>query len=692
VSEHSSTDGMGPAASPFLNQELFADSSKEQFEPLAAALVAQSPFAGALAERRRSFNEKMNEPAEEWREQEIHPPAPHRAYPSGMPVDKDTAANVMWQIIRFLNHQDATDPDEFPNPPSWYRQYAPLLREWFLIVYGEKQGSTRKLPQGLMLRDRVDGAFAKTRPFIDVLRASGEKKWVENLQKLFYPQIGEFDYKAAITGPETPRPHAPVFVDFPMHPPKPVSLAEFLSATTRPSKAQEISRGYGRFSLGDFKPGAVFNLGGKLGQRVLLWSNGWEQVFFSRDGQIYAQDGRGFSEDVIFGSFAKAGEDAAGGLMLAQLMVDIGLSFTPWGELWDGVSALRDITAGDWQSAAKSLLPGAALKLAISARAVRKAAQRLPIAADVSNQIVNLKPGDSCFVGRGGYQLQVPGGGLEWRRGKWLVEETGRAGGPQKFQFFDDVEQRWREINDASKYITCSRCVYNALGKRGALIGEVDEILTEIASAPNVYAPARGRPPLIARKPIEEVIKAYGPEGGDVVDNILDAWRSAPDAIRHAEDTLIIAKDLSRIEGAADIFADLVTSSSTATGTLFELEWAAKHVDDIAAMGIPTYQKGWKGVGKGLDFLKKDRTAVELKNYDFTRWIYSEDPGRVAAGIRRQAISRLEWKKEKVAGVTFVFNSRAGAMPAALTSELKAALADLPRKYRLPVKFEVWPR
>src|SRR5262249_30910580 len=141
----------------------------------------------------------------------------------------------------------------------------------------------------------------------------------------------------------------------------------------------------------------------------------------------------------------------------------------------------------------------------------------------------------------------------------------------------------------AAKYITCSRCIYSALGKRGALIGHVDEMLTKIARD-RIYS-ANGRP-LIARKHIEEVIEAYGPaEGEDIVDNILDAWRTSPNAVTYAEDALIVAKDLSGIKGAqwrdivtgktyeyqdaADIFADLLTSSSTAKGTLYELQWAA---------------------------------------------------------------------------------------------------------------------
>jgi monoamine oxidase len=53
----SSAGDAGDAESPFLHQELFVDSTTE-FEPRAAALVAQSAFAGALDDRLRSFDEE----------------------------------------------------------------------------------------------------------------------------------------------------------------------------------------------------------------------------------------------------------------------------------------------------------------------------------------------------------------------------------------------------------------------------------------------------------------------------------------------------------------------------------------------------------------------------------------------------------------------------------------------------------
>jgi monoamine oxidase len=60
------------AESPFLDQAVFKHSFAEEFEPRAAALVVQSPFAGALDDRPSSFHEEgLNE---EWAPEEVEEP------------------------------------------------------------------------------------------------------------------------------------------------------------------------------------------------------------------------------------------------------------------------------------------------------------------------------------------------------------------------------------------------------------------------------------------------------------------------------------------------------------------------------------------------------------------------------------------------------------------------------------------
>ena len=64
LDERSSTDDPGTAESPFLHQELFVKESEVEWEPRAAALVAESPFVGALEERRSRSDENQ------WEEEE----------------------------------------------------------------------------------------------------------------------------------------------------------------------------------------------------------------------------------------------------------------------------------------------------------------------------------------------------------------------------------------------------------------------------------------------------------------------------------------------------------------------------------------------------------------------------------------------------------------------------------------------
>jgi hypothetical protein len=64
LKEHSSTDYPGEAGSPFLDEELFVGESEEEWEPRAEALVAESPFVGALEERRSRFDEDQLEEEE----------------------------------------------------------------------------------------------------------------------------------------------------------------------------------------------------------------------------------------------------------------------------------------------------------------------------------------------------------------------------------------------------------------------------------------------------------------------------------------------------------------------------------------------------------------------------------------------------------------------------------------------------
>ena len=755
--ERLSADYTRKVESPFLDEDHFVGESEQEWEPRVAALVAESPFRGvfeAFEERPRvsivpevckeetpyaeeereeedfaedaSFMEEDEQPDEfnaseqdeeyawELDEQETEiseeceaelddetgsgdhetlefdTPSPRSTTGThAKPVDFNTAKNVMWEVIRIVNRQHdvkSADPERSTTTEPWFRQYKPLLKEWYLLTYGETSGTSRIRLKGDALRVKLEAVVTMTQPLLDVLKAKGGKEWSKQLGSYVYARIADFEYEAVETMPTQGSPSLLKPVEFPKQP-KAVSLDEFFGVVAKQeSQPVEISRGVGRYSLGTATVGAAFSAS-QQDHRVLLWSNG-QAVLFMRDGTIYAQSARMFSEDIIMGAFVLAAQNALGSAILAQLMVEVALSFTPWGILADGVFALEALTRGSWKEAALTLLPGPAIGLAGKTRAVRATVRGAKVAATIGAQVVKRT---IRFIGRGAYRVRD-----KLLRGIWIIGESGGTAGKSSYRFFDEVGKLWHEIPEttALRYVKCSTCRFTPKGKGEAVKGAVDEIIEDLRQA-RAYS-SRGRV-LVNRKLIEDVVEAYGPWGPHVVEQINNTWSSMSNGVKLFDDSLRIAKDLSRIKGArgymdaVDIFEDLASSSvHTARGTMFELRWAAKHVDEIAALGIPVSRKGW--VGKGLDVLKKSGEAVELKNFNFTSEFYHGDPGRSVARIIKQVESRLKYKD--VTKVTVIFSSEAGKMPAVFHQQLRAAMTDLAKRLRrksADITFRFWP-
>jgi hypothetical protein len=95
--------------------------------------------------------------------------------------------------------------------------------------------------------------------------------------------------------------------------------------------------------------------------------------------------------------------------------------------------------------------------------------------------------------------------------------------------------------------------------------------------------------------------------------------------------------------------------------------------------------------------LKKGGEAVELKNFDFTSQIYTDNPERSVARILKQVESRA--RLPGVNKVTVTFSSLAGKMPADFGKLLSAELGVLEGLLRsqgklgkLPaLTFNFWP-
>ncbi len=616
-------------------------------------------------------------------------------------LDLKTAEAVTWEVIRLLNRQQdalSSDPDRAKNPPAWYRLYAPLLKEWHFIVHGKATDKGRTRLQGEALGTRIDSAFTMTRPILSILKQRGGRKWEKVLRDNFYRPMIEYEAEAIRTGPVTPVKPAIAPVAFALRPPQAVSLAQFFNtvavAKGEPIPLQEY---VGGAQVGWVKPGWVFKASNQ-DVRTVLWT-GSLGVFFLRDDVIHAQSGSGFAHDIINGAFVVGAQNALGSMIMAQLMVEIALSFTPWGAVWDVVSAVKALSEGDWKGAALAALPGPALQIAGKTRAFRSVGRGVVIAAKFGARLAS---GGIEFIARGAYVLNG-----KMLRGVWLVGDAAGTPGVNSYRFVDEVAETIHDVPPAKarSYLSCSQCEMTAEALRLARKAEVQDITRNLLASP-VYA-SRGKV-LVNPKLIDDAIAAYGLDGGDVVRDILTAFETVVPAgkvtpAKLANDTLELAKTLSKVKSrhpqfrniavyqdAIDIFADLAAHPQTAVGAMYELQWAAKNVGQVASMGIPIYKKGWRGVGKGLDVLTKKGAAVELKNYNFTRWIYTDDPARSVGRIAHQAKLRLAYTNPAVTEVRFVFDSRT-TMPREFRRMLEAELAVLTGSSGRNVSFEFWP-
>lgn len=606
------------------------------------------------------------------------------------PVDLSAAKNVMAEVMRQLANA-GFDPGRSDSYPAQLRSHLHVFKAWHEIVQGTPSAKGRVRLRGEPLGDKIEAAFSLTEPYLAVVRKQGGADWRKVLRLSFYDPVAKLELEAIQSGPVTRRAPKVEPITFADRPAQQITSAQFFGlAGTKPSEPIPLQQNIGGIQVGWVRPGMVFEAS-LQDRRLVLWTGSIGVIFIRGNGVIYAQSAGGFAHDIIYGVFVVAAQNAAGAMMLAQLMVELALSFTPWGRVWDVVSALKAATEGDWKGAALAILPGPAVELAAMTRAFRTVAKGAAIAAKFGKAIAQQA---FKYIARGAYVLNG-----KLLRGFWLVGENS-ASGAKNFRFLDEITETIHDVPPikAQDYIVCSQCRIPPRAQALARKAQVNSILQEVLANPSYRS---GGKVLIKPKLIEDVVAAYGDEAEDVIGNILTAFEGTKDAAKHASDTLEVAKTLSSIKSrgprgtaiyqdAIDIFADLAAHPFTARGAMFELEWAAKHVDEIAAMGVPTYKKGWRGVGKGLDVMTTKGAAVELKNYNFTHQIYTDDPARSVSRIANQAKLRLAFKKPAVTEVRFVFDSRT-RMPDEFRKLLEAELAALTNSSGRKVGFEFWP-
>ena len=234
-------------------------------------------------------------------------------------------------------------------------KYEDLLSLWFELTH-EKNADGSKL-EGEAYASAFERARAETNP---ILKASLQKatndwrqvvadKWFENFFRL--EQNAESQLRIAkLLETTTSFVHASS--------PEPVEFDEFLRvATANNSRPVLLQRGAG-ISLWA-SAGNTYHASAD-DARLLLWASP-AGVFFSSGDQIYKQSIAGFSDDIILGAIIKAAQDVAPFVNLITAVVDIAISITPVGWVYDLTMAGKAIAEGNWKDAALQLLPGQAL-------------------------------------------------------------------------------------------------------------------------------------------------------------------------------------------------------------------------------------------------------------------------------------------------------------------------------------------
>ena len=389
---------------------------------------------------------------------------PHAKHASDK-VDLKTAETVMSWILRIINELYADDPSKLPAEavPSRYKE---LLSLWHELTYGKLEGEE--------FLSRYARASALTEPLYLAVVRGGGGQWRQLLSERWFDKHGEFERR------KDEQTHILALLKdadplFWLHyEPTPVSLGEFLETATRQNSREVPLQRPGGLQVGTAKAGITY-YASQQEPRLLLWACP-SGVFFSIGDQIYMQSLDGFSEDIIIGAVIKAAQDVAPFVELMTVVVDIAISLTPVGALYDLTMASKAAAEGNWKEAALNLLPHVPLgRLAKLTRVGRIAFRAGSKGVEAIERAV---AGAATFAGRG---LRKIAGKL--KRGLWIVTEgASEMGGKKAYYFLDEAEQVWKAVpeEEAAAFIHCSHCELTSAGKGEA--GAAGEVAAESAS------------------------------------------------------------------------------------------------------------------------------------------------------------------------------------------------------------------
>lgn len=371
-------------------------------------------------------------------------------------IDPKSARLVMGWIIQIITKQDAnaTHPAKWTGSPL-FDKYRTLLTLWHELTYGDSV--TGSPLRGEAFIGKYKRAREETAPIVDVAYWTGGGLFQRLIIDKFMPKRLELDNKA--DSEKRILEHAGTTVSFwYYHSPEPAPMDEFLRvATSQPSRAVTLQRGHG-IRVGVAKAGHTY-YASKYDARLVLWA-GPSGVFFVRGEELYKQSLAGFSDDIILGSIIKAAQDVGPFVALVTAIVDIAISLTPVGAVYDVAMAAKAAVEGRWKDAAIELLPGAGLAaVAKVGKATKVGRAAFRVGAKGMQAVGNAFSGAKTFVARG-FRGKA-------KRGVWLVEGPGEAAGKKGYYFMEEGENIWHPVSpdEAELFIRCSKCDITKAGK-----------------------------------------------------------------------------------------------------------------------------------------------------------------------------------------------------------------------------------
>jgi Domain of unknown function (DUF4157) len=440
-------------------------------------------------------------------------------------IDPKTARLVMELIMTIIAKIEAnpTHPSRWASDPS-ISKYRELLSLWFELTYGKKADGSKL--EGEEFASAFERANAETTPIFQASLQGAPTSFRQVVSDRWYPNFFELEKRAA-----SERRIAKLVettTSFRLPSPEPISFDEFLRvASANNSRSPVLQRGAG-IKVGRAVPGFTY-YASQDEPRLVLWASS-EGVFFLLGDQIYKQSIAGFSDDIILGALIKAAQDVGPFVNLITAVVDIAISLTPVGVVYDLTMASKAIAQGNWRDAALELLPGPALnkatKLAKATRIGRAAFRGGAKGAKLLGKAIS---GTASFVGRGIGKVRGKA-----KPGLWLVaEEVGEAGATKGYHFLGEGEDVWRAVPDteAEQFIRCSTCRWTPSGKDlRTAEAEVSAAERELVGGGFIEGPAKatrpGRVPKTgfgekARREFEKVRDGYAkrlgvPSGGQV--------------------------------------------------------------------------------------------------------------------------------------------------------------------------------